>query len=124
MTGVFTGNNPNNTSRNPGNGKNAQAPAAGDKQGAKGTKAAKAAAKDKDAKQQPAVLTQDGAPQLTAEQMVANSDANIERIKKELNLYAGAGEALGWLQQRDALSRPQRRRSPQPADRPRATRST
>ena len=32
------------------------------------------------------VLTQAGAPQLTAEQIVANSDANIERIKKELNL--------------------------------------
>ncbi len=35
---------------------------------------------------QVAVLTQRGAPQLTAEQIVANSDANIERIKKELNL--------------------------------------
>ena len=35
---------------------------------------------------QPTVLTQSGAPQLTAEQIVANSDANIERIKKELNL--------------------------------------
>jgi gas vesicle protein len=45
----------------------------------KTTKAAKAA-------KQPAVLTQDGAPQLTAEQIVANSDANIERIKKDLNL--------------------------------------
>ena len=33
-----------------------------------------------------AVLTQDGAPQLTAEQIVANSDANIDRIKAELNL--------------------------------------
>jgi hypothetical protein len=32
------------------------------------------------------VLTQQGAPQLTAEQIVASSDANIERIKKELNL--------------------------------------
>ena len=38
------------------------------------------------ATQQPAVLTQAGAPQLTAEQIVANSDANIERIKQELNL--------------------------------------
>jgi LTXXQ motif family protein len=37
---------------------------------------------------QPTVLTQSGAPQLTAEQIVANSDANIERIKKELNLTA------------------------------------
>jgi len=32
------------------------------------------------------VLTQDGAPRLTAEQIVANSDAYVERIKKELNL--------------------------------------
>jgi|SRR5437016_8472941 len=44
------------------------------------SKTAKAGAK------QPAVLTQSGAPQLTAERIVANSDANIERIKKELNL--------------------------------------
>jgi len=35
---------------------------------------------------QPAVLTQDGAPTLTAQQIVANSDANIDRIKRELNL--------------------------------------
>lgn len=33
-----------------------------------------------------AVLTQDGEPQLTGEQIVANSDANIDRIKTELNL--------------------------------------
>jgi LTXXQ motif family protein len=32
------------------------------------------------------VLTQDGAPKLTADQIVANSDAYVERIKKELNL--------------------------------------
>jgi hypothetical protein len=32
------------------------------------------------------VLTQNGAPQLTADQIVANSDAYIERIKTELNL--------------------------------------
>ncbi|KIU48346.1 MULTISPECIES: Spy/CpxP family protein refolding chaperone [unclassified Bradyrhizobium] len=102
VTGVFTGNNPNNTNPNPGNGKNTQAPASGDKQGGKGTKSAKAAAKN--AKQQTAVLTQDGAPQLTAEQMVANSDANIERIKKELNLtpeqekhWAGFNSAMHYL---------------------------
>jgi hypothetical protein len=44
-----------------------------------GTPAAKGA-------KQPQVLTQEGAPQLTADQIVANSDAYIERIKKELNL--------------------------------------
>jgi hypothetical protein len=32
------------------------------------------------------VLTQPGAPQLTADQIVANSDSYIERIKTELNL--------------------------------------
>jgi hypothetical protein len=50
-------------------------------------KASKSAKADKAAKQQPAVLTQQqGQPQLTAEQIVANSDSNIERIKTELNL--------------------------------------
>ena len=47
------------------------------------SKTAKAGAKGA---KQPQVLTQSGAPTLTAEQIVANSDANIERIKKELNL--------------------------------------
>ena len=91
VTGVLTG----------GNNKGGQAPAAKDakqgepskqgdaKQGdaskpSKGSKATKTAAKQQP--QQPAVLTQTGAPQLTAEQIVANSDANIERIKRELNL--------------------------------------
>jgi hypothetical protein len=51
------------------------------------SKASKSAKADKGAKQQPAVLTQpQGEPPLTAEQIVANSDANIERIKTELNL--------------------------------------
>ncbi|MDI2055408.1 MULTISPECIES: Spy/CpxP family protein refolding chaperone [Bradyrhizobium] len=97
VTGVLTGNNGNNA---PGSGKNAQAPAAG----AKASKSAKAAAKDKGAKQAPTVLTQAGAPQLTAEQIVANSDANIERIKKELNLtpeqeknWAGFNSAMHYL---------------------------
>jgi len=48
---------------------------------AKGTKVAKAtAAKPVE------VLTQPGEPELTAEQIVANSDAYIDRIKAELNL--------------------------------------
>jgi hypothetical protein len=80
VVGVFTGVL--------GTGKNAPAPgpapAPSDKGGAakKDAKSAKAVKGQK----QPAVLTQAGAPQLTAEQIVANSDANIERIKKELNL--------------------------------------
>jgi len=93
VTGVLTGGN-----------KNAQTPPAGDKQGgpAKNSKTAKTG-KDKGAKQ-PQVLTQDGAPQLTAEQIVANSDANIERIKKELNLtpeqeknWTGFNSAMHYL---------------------------
>jgi gas vesicle protein len=77
------------------NGQNANAPAAnGAKQAGsakdsgknakdtKGTKGTKAAAKAG----APAVLTQDGAPTLSAEQIVANSDADIDRIKSELNL--------------------------------------
>ncbi|MHC2334626.1 Spy/CpxP family protein refolding chaperone [Bradyrhizobium sp. USDA 4454] len=101
VTGVFTGNNAN---PNAGNGKNAQTPVSGDRQGAKAGKSAKAATKDKGAKQAPTVLTQAGAPQLTAEQIVANSDANIERIKKELNLtpeqeknWAGFNSAMHYL---------------------------
>jgi len=93
-----------------------QTPAAKDaKQGeaAKSGKAAKDIAKDatKDAAKaarvaakQPAVLTQTGAPQLTAEQIVASSDANIERIKKTLNLtpeqeknWAGFNSAMHYL---------------------------
>jgi LTXXQ motif family protein len=51
----------------------------------KSAKASKGGKEGKETKQ-PAVMTQDGAPQLTAEQIVANSDANIDRIKAELNL--------------------------------------
>jgi hypothetical protein len=63
-----------------GVGQSARAPA---KQtgSAKATKAAKSSKEPKQA-----VLTQNGEPQLTAEQIVANSDADIDRIKAELNL--------------------------------------
>jgi hypothetical protein len=69
---------------------------------AKGTKATKSAKAGK--QQQAAIHTQAGAPQLTAEQIVASSDANIERIKKELNLtpeqekhWAGFNSAMHYL---------------------------
>ncbi|WP_454628372.1 Spy/CpxP family protein refolding chaperone [Bradyrhizobium cenepequi] len=93
VTGVLTGTNTNSN------------PAPADKQGgpAKSSKAAKAA-KDKVAAKQPQMLTQESVPQLTAEQIVANSDANIERIKKELNLtpeqekyWAGFNSAMHYL---------------------------
>ena len=50
------------------------------------------------------MLTQDGAPQLTADQIVASSDANIERMKNELNLtpeqeknWSGFSSAMHYL---------------------------
>jgi len=73
VTGVITGNN------------GQQQPAARETKG--DVKTSKSAtSKGPKGTKQVAVLTQPGAPQLTAEQIVANSDANIERIKKELNL--------------------------------------
>jgi hypothetical protein len=66
------------------------------------TKAAKTAKASKDAKT--AVLTQPGAPQLSAEQIVANSDADIDRIKTQLNLtpeqerhWTGFNSAMHYL---------------------------
>jgi hypothetical protein len=98
VTGVLTG------------GAQQQAPAKDAKQGdpaksGKTGKESKEAVKGaKVAAKQPAVLTQNGAPQITAEQIVANSDANIERIKKELNLtpeqeknWAGFNSAMHYL---------------------------
>lgn len=83
--------------------KNGQAPATSDtRQG--GPKSAKAAKGARGTKQQ-AVLTQEqGEPQLTADQIVANSDANIERIKNELKLtpeqekhWTGFNSAMHYL---------------------------
>jgi hypothetical protein len=84
-------------------GKGDQPAQQNDKKGA--AKTAKGAAPPaKGAKQPTQVLTQAGAPQLTAEQIVANSDANIERIKKELNLtpeqdknWSGFSSAMHYL---------------------------
>jgi hypothetical protein len=110
VTGVFTGNNGNNNQQAAApSDKDKAGDKTGDKdkQGnaAKSTKATKAAkagsptapgapATSTEATATPAasggkpveVLTQDGAPKLTAEQIVANSDAYVERIKKGLNL--------------------------------------
>jgi hypothetical protein len=87
VTDVFTGNKNNN-------GQQAGAPSDKDKdrQGRaaktpKAVRTAKAAPSKADAPGKPVtVLTQAGEPQLTAEQIVANSDTYVERIKKELNL--------------------------------------
>jgi hypothetical protein len=70
------------------NGQPAQnQPAQNEKQGkaAKAPKGTKEAAAAKDAKPVQ-VLTQQGEPQLTADQIVAGNDADIDRIKRELNL--------------------------------------
>jgi hypothetical protein len=98
VVGVFTGVL--------GVGKSGQAPAASGTNGAKQTGAAKTAKASKSGKgtKQPAVLTQEGEPQLTAEQIVANSDANIDRIKAELHLtpeqekhWTGFNSAMHYL---------------------------
>jgi LTXXQ motif family protein len=101
VTGVLTGGR-NGQAPN-GQAPNGQAPAAKDGKQGETAKTAKAAKGAKGTKQ-PAVLTQEGAPQITAEQIVANSDTNIERIKKELNLtpeqeknWAGFNSAMHYL---------------------------
>ena len=89
-------------------GNNGQpAPAPSDKQakpGQKATKAPKATAEASKDNKQVQVLTQPGAPQLTAQQIVANNDADIDRIKKELNLteaqaknWSGFSSAMHYL---------------------------
>jgi hypothetical protein len=77
VVGVFTG-----VLGVPGN--NAQAPAATSQPGAKQAAPAKGAKTAKGGKTAPAQTAEP--PQLTAEQIVANSDAYIERIKTELQL--------------------------------------
>jgi len=98
VVGVFTG------VLGAGNNQPAQQPAANGSKQSGSTKAATKAAKGEKPGKQTAVLTQNGEPTLTAEQMVANSDANIERIKKELELtpeqeksWSGFNSAMHYL---------------------------
>jgi hypothetical protein len=84
VVGVFngvlgTGNN------QPAQQQQQQPPANGSKQPSS-TKTASKGAKGEKPGKQAAVMTQPGEPELTAEQIVANSDAYIDRIKVELNL--------------------------------------
>src|SRR5207244_8638830 len=79
------------------------APATGGAKQAGAAKTAKAGKGGKGTKQPP-VLTQQGEPQLTAERIVANSDANIDRIKAELKLtpeqekhWTGFNSAMHYL---------------------------
>jgi hypothetical protein len=96
VTGVLTGGAK-------GGQPQGQQPAAKDAKQGDAAKTAKAAKGAKGTKQA-GVLTQTGAPTLTAEQIVINSDANIERIKKSLNLtpeqekhWAGFNSAMHYL---------------------------
>ncbi|PJG56568.1 hypothetical protein CVM73_03165 [Bradyrhizobium forestalis] len=105
VVGVFTGvlGVGNNNGGNPApaakdSSKDAKQQGAAKDKDAKSAKAGKGAKAGKEAKNAPqdnkgnkdnkdvTVLTQTGTPQLTAEQIVANSDSYIERIKTELNL--------------------------------------
>ncbi|SFH78804.1 Spy/CpxP family protein refolding chaperone [Bradyrhizobium sp. cf659] len=98
VVGVFTGvlgvgNNGNQAPAAKDASKDAkQQQGAGKDKDAKSAKAGKGAKASKEAKNAPqdnkdvTVLTQSGAPQQSAEQIVANSDSYIERIKTELNL--------------------------------------
>jgi vacuolar-type H+-ATPase subunit H len=95
VVGVFTGVL--------GVAKSGPAPTANDAKQSGSAKTAKAAKGAKATKQ--AVLTQEqGEPQMTAEQIVASSDANIERIKNELKLtpeqekhWTGFNSAMHYL---------------------------
>ena len=96
VTGVLTGATGSKTG---------PAPAAKDSKQGDAPKPAKAAkGGKKEAAKQSAAVAQTAAPTVTAEQIVANSDANIERIKKELNLtpeqekhWAGFNSAMHYL---------------------------
>ena len=106
VTGVLTGATGSRTGPAPAakeskqgdskQGESKQGDAAKPAKGAKGSK--------KEAAKQQTAATQAAAPQQTAERIVANSDANIERIKKELNLtpeqekhWAGFNSAMHYL---------------------------
>ena len=96
VVGVFTG------VLGVGKTEQAPAPAATATKQPGPAKTAKAAKGGKASKQ--AVLTQQGEPQLNAEQIVANSDANIDRIKAELKLtpeqekhWTGFNSAMHYL---------------------------
>nr|WP_257165218.1 Spy/CpxP family protein refolding chaperone [Bradyrhizobium sp. SRS-191] len=85
VTGVLTGNDGQPSAQ--------PTPAAPASEGKK-AKSAKTAKASKVAKAAP-MLTQPGVPELTAEQIVANSDANVERLKAGLNLTEEQAKSWG-----------------------------
>ncbi|MBV9562872.1 MAG: Spy/CpxP family protein refolding chaperone [Bradyrhizobium sp.] len=84
VAGTITGGNNAQPANNNGQPANTTAPPPPEAKSGKAAKTTKTAVAK--ATKPVEVLTQQGVPQLTAEQIVASSDANIERIKKELNL--------------------------------------
>src|SRR6202171_696804 len=102
VVGVFTGVLGVGKNGQPQQTPTANAPNAPKQPGS--AKTAKTAKGGKGTKQQQAVLTQEGEPQLSAEQIVASSDANIDRIKAELKLtpeqekhWTGVNSAMDYL---------------------------
>jgi LTXXQ motif family protein len=100
VVGVFTGVLGVNGEK----GQAGSAAATNGKPGAKTAKATKNANGKGPSAKTVEVLTQPGVPQLTAEQIVANSDAYIDRIKTELNLtpeqeknWTGFNSAMHYL---------------------------
>ena len=103
VVGVFTGVLGVAKSGQPAPAGNGPEGTNGTKQGG-ASKNAKAGKGGKGTKQATVLTQQQGEPQLTAEQMVANSDSNIDRIKAELNLspeqeknWAGFSSAMHYL---------------------------
>jgi hypothetical protein len=102
VTGVLTGATGSKTGPAPAAKESKQGEpgdAAKPAKAAKGSKGSK-----KEAARQQVAATPAAAPQLTADQIVATSDANIERIKKELGLtpeqekhWAGFNSAMHYL---------------------------
>jgi len=102
VTGVLTGATGSKTGPAPAAKESKQGEpgdAAKPAKAAKGGKGSK-----KEAARQQVAATPAAAPQLTADQIVATSDANIERIKKELSLtpeqekhWAGFNSAMHYL---------------------------
>jgi hypothetical protein len=91
VVGVFTGvlgvNGEQGQGQQPATANAAKPGSTPSPKAGKATKAAKASGTPTAASGKPVeVLTQPGVPELTAEQIVANSDSYIDRIKAELNL--------------------------------------
>jgi hypothetical protein len=102
VTGVLTGATGSRTGPAPAAKESKQGEPGDTAKPAKAAKGSKGSKKE--AARQQVAATPAAAPQLTADQIVATSDANIERIKKELSLtpeqekhWAGFNSAMHYL---------------------------